>query len=55
MDGFDCGVEQASVATELVDDVAAEPVLFVRFEQTVRADKAGDDAAAVDIGDQHDR
>ena len=47
-------VEQARIAAELVDDVAAQRRPFTRVQDRPGADQAGDDAAAVDVGDEHD-
>jgi hypothetical protein len=46
--------EQARIAAELVDDVAAQPRPFARLQHRPGTDQAGDRAAAVDVGDEHD-
>ncbi len=50
-----CGIEQAGIAPELVDDVALEPRLLRRLEQAVGPDQGRDHAAPVDVADQHHR
>ena len=53
VDRGDAVVEQRGVAAKLVDDEAVDPRALVRLEHRVRADEAGDDAAAVDVAEQH--
>ena len=48
-------VEQRGVAAELVDQESLDPRRFAPARRTVRADEAGDDAAAVDVADQDHR
>ena len=48
-------VEQARVAAKLVDEEADDHVRVLRRDHRLRADELGDDAAAVDVADQHDR
>ena len=47
--------EKAGVATKLVDEKAAHHVGVGRIEHRMRADEARDDAAAIDVADQHHR
>jgi hypothetical protein len=49
------GFEQADVAAEAVDDEARDPRLFACRKQVQGADEMGEDAAAVDVGDQDHR
>jgi len=49
------GFEQAHVAAEAVDDEALDARLFARREQLERADEVGEDAAAIDVGDDDHR
>jgi hypothetical protein len=48
-------IEQAPIATELVDDVAGEQSPFRIGQQRMRPDQLGNDAAALDIADQRHR
>jgi hypothetical protein len=49
------GFEQADVAAKAVDDEALDARLLGGREQVQRADQMGEDAAAVDVGDQDHR
>ena len=49
------GFEQAHVATETVDDEALDARLFAWREQLQRTDEVGENAAAVDVGDDDHR
>jgi hypothetical protein len=51
----DGAVEEAGIAAEFVDDVPLEPRALTCGKKGMRADKRGDDAAAIDVTDQHDR
>ena len=54
-DRGDAAVEQPDIAAEFVDDIAGQPAALGRRQQRVRADELRDDAAALDVADQHDR
>ena len=49
------GFEQRHVAAELVDEERRDACAMRRFEQLDRADELREDAAAIDIADEHDR
>ena len=48
-------VEQRRIAAEAVDDEAHDHLGVGRIDHRLGADQAGDDAAAVDVAQQHDR
>ena len=52
-DDRETAVEEPDIAAELVDDIALEAAALALFEQHHRAQDAGDDAAPVDIADEH--
>ena len=54
-DGPHAALEQARVAAELVDDEACDRRGVLRLERRLRPENLREDAAAVDVGDKHDR
>ena len=54
-DALHAGGEQRGIAAKFVDDEAADQRRVLRREHGFGADQARDDAAAVDVADQHDR
>ena len=46
-------IEQSNIAAKLVDDEAVDPRQFVRLQNQMRAGKARDDAAAIDVPEHH--
>src|SRR5713226_2687020 len=48
-------LEQSGIAAKFVDDKAVDACTLVLFQNEMRAGKAGDNAAAIDIPEHHHR
>ncbi len=49
------GLQQRQIATEAVDDESADAVALAVTQQCQRPHQVRENAAAVDVGDEHDR